>query len=194
MSSLPTYMTAGFMDLGASDPVYGALTEDQLNFGLLLLRVVIGPVFAFHGFAKIFRGGKLAGTGGWFDSMGMRPGQLHARLAAGGELATGICLTLGLLTPFAGMGLVGLMVVAFWTVHRGSGLLITGNGWEYNLVLGAVGVAFGVLGAGEWSLDDAIGLDLTGPAGFAISLVGGIGLAAALLAACYRPPAKQTED
>src|SRR5690606_10194686 len=103
-------------------------TVDQLNLGLLVLRLVVGPVFAFHGYAKIFRGGRLDGTAGWFNSMGMRPGHVHARLAAGGELATGICLTLGLLTTFAGLGLVGLMTVTFWTVHKGRGLLIINEG------------------------------------------------------------------
>ncbi|HET6953680.1 MAG TPA: DoxX family protein [Acidimicrobiales bacterium] len=164
-------------------------TVDQLNFGLLLLRVVVGPVFAFHGYAKVFRGGRLDGTARWFDSMGMRPGHLHARAAAFGELATGTCLALGLLTPFAGMGLVGLMSVAFWTVHKGNGLLVTKDGWEYNLVLAAIGVALATIGAGEWSLDGALGLDLNGPAGCAIAVVGGLGLAAGLLATCYRPPA-----
>ncbi len=163
-------------------------TVDQLNFGLLLLRVVVGPVFAFHGYAKIFRGGRLAGTARWFNSMGMRPGDWHARFAAGGELATGICLALGLLTPLAGMGLVGLMSVAFWTVHRGHGLLITKEGWEYNLVLAAIGASLATIGPGEWSLDRALGIDLNGPVGFAIAVVGGIGLAAGLLATSYRPP------
>jgi putative oxidoreductase len=168
-------------------------TVDQLNFGLLVLRLVVGPVFAFHGYAKIFRGGRLAGTARWFDHIGMRPGELHARLAAFGELATGTCLTLGLLTAFGGMGLVGLMAVAVWTVHRGNGLLITGDGWEYNLVLGAVGVALATLGAGEWSLDNALGIDLNGPVGFGIALLGGLGLAAGLLAAFYRPPVREPD-
>ncbi len=164
-------------------------TADQLNFGLLVIRLVVGPVFAFHGFAKVFRGGRLEGTAGWFDSMGMRPGHLHARFAAFGELATGTCITLGLLTSFGGMGLVGLMAVAVWTVHKGNGLLVTKNGWEYNLVLGAIGVALATIGAGQWSVDNALGIDLNGPAGFAIALVGGLGLAAGLLATFYRPPA-----
>lgn len=164
-------------------------TADQLNFGLLVLRLVVGPVFAFHGFAKIFRGGRLAGTAGWFDSMGMRPGHVHARAAAFGELATGICITLGLLTSFGGMGLVGLMAVAFWTVHKGNGLLITKDGWEYNLVLATIGVVLATIGAGQWSLDNALGIDLNGPVGFAIALVGGLALAVGLLATCYRPPA-----
>ena len=163
-------------------------TVDQLNFGLLLLRLVVGPVFAFHGYAKIFRGGRLAGTAGWFHSMGMRPGELHARFAAGGEIATGVCLTLGLLTSFAGMGLVGLMSVAFWTVHKGHGLLITKEGWEYILVLATIGVSIATIGPGEWSLDRALGIDLNGTAGFLIAVVGGVGLAAGLLAAFYRPP------
>ncbi len=169
-------------------------TLDQLNFGLLLLRVVVGPVFAFHGYAKIFRGGRLDGTARWFDSMGMRPGAVHARVAAAGELATGACVTLGLLTPLAGMGLVGLMAVAFWTVHKGSGLLVVSNGWEYNLVLATIGVVLATVGSGEWSLDHALGLDLNGPLGFAIALVGGLGLAIGLLATCYRPPVKETAE
>jgi putative oxidoreductase len=163
-------------------------TPDQLNLGLLLLRLVVGPVFAFHGYAKIFRGGRLDGTAGWFDSIGMRPGHLHARVAASGELATGVCMTLGLLTPFAGMGLVGLMAVAVWTVHRGHGLLVIANGWEYNLVLAAIGVAVATIGAGEWSLDEAIGIDLNGPAGFVISLAGGLALAALTIGIYHRPP------
>jgi putative oxidoreductase len=166
-------------------------TLDQLNFGLLVLRLVIGPVFAFHGFAKIYRGGGLEGTAGWFDSIGVLPGHVHARLAAGGELLTGICLTLGLFTSFAGMGMVGLMAVAFWVVHKGQGLLITQGGWEYVVVLASVGVAFAVIGAGEWSLDNAIGIDLNGPAGFIIALVGGLGLAAALVATSHHPAAPE---
>jgi putative oxidoreductase len=170
-------------------------TADQLNLGLLLLRLVVGPVFAFHGYAKIFRGGRLHGTAGWFDSMGMKPsGWLHARLAAGGELATGTCVALGLLTPFAGLGLVGLMSVAFWTVHKGSGLLVTKNGWEYNLVLAAIGVTLGVIGPGQWSLDNALGIDLNGPAGLAISLGGGIAMAALVLGSSYRPPPSAVDD
>jgi putative oxidoreductase len=167
-------------------------TVDQLNFGLLFLRLVVGPVFAFHGFAKIFRGGRLDGTAGWFDSLGMRPGHVHARLAAAGELATGTCLALGFFTSFAGLGLVGLMSVAFWTVHKGHGLLIINEGWEYVTVLAAIGVTVATIGPGEWSLDHAIGLDLNGPAGFLISLVGGLALAALLLATAYRPPAAET--
>jgi len=165
-----------------------APTIDEFNLAILLLRVVVGPTIAFHGYAKIFRGGRLPGTAGWFESIGMRPGEVHARLAAGGELLTGICFTLGFFTSFAGLGIVGLMSVAVWTVHRGHGLLVVANGWEYNLVLGTVGVTLSMLGAGRWSLDNVFGIDLNGGVGLAISLVGGVAAAAALLATCYTPP------
>ena len=85
------------------------------------------------------------------------------------------------------------MTVAFWTVHKGNGLLVFQNGWEYNLVLGAIGVMLATVGPGEWSLDDALGIGLNGPAGFAIALGGGFALAAGLLATFYRPPAPELE-
>lgn len=163
-------------------------TVDELNWALLLLRLVVGPVFAFHGFAKIFRGGRLTGTAGWFESLGMKPGALHARLAAAGELTTGICVALGLLTPFAGLGLVGLMSVAFWTVHKGNGLLVFQDGWEYNLVLATIGAFLGFVGPGKFSLDNALDLDLNGLLGLAIAVVGGIAMAVTLLAVFHRPP------
>jgi putative oxidoreductase len=73
-------------------------------------------------------------------------------------------------------------------VHKGSGLLVTKNGWEYNLVLATIGVALGLIGPGQWSLDNALGLDLNGPVGLAISLGGGIAMAALVLGSSYRPP------
>ena len=50
----------------ALDPV------NQLNAGLLILRVVFGLFLAYHGYNKFFGPGGLKGTAGWFDSIGMR--------------------------------------------------------------------------------------------------------------------------
>jgi putative oxidoreductase len=169
-------------------------TADELNLGLLLLRVVVGLVFAFHGYAKITRGGKLPGTARWFESIGVRPGHVHARAAAFGEIATGLTFALGFLTSLAGLGFVGLMSVAVWTVHRGKGLLVTKDGWEYNLVLATIGVTVAIIGPGEYSVDEALGLDLNGGLGLAISLLGGLAAAALMLATSYRPPAPAPAD
>ena len=167
---------------------------EPVEFDLIMaaFRVVFGLIFAAHGYAKVFRGGGLEGTGRWFDSMGMRPGALHARAAAFTEMGTGVLLALGLLTPFAAAGIVGVMVVAGWTVHRNKGFFIVSEGWEYTFVVGLIALAIGGLGPGRWSLDTAFGLDgLYGYTGLAIAaglgLVGGI----AQLAVFYRPPAPE---
>ncbi|PPJ25722.1 DoxX family protein [Nocardia nova] len=161
----------------------------SIDAGLALLRIVLGLTMAAHGYGKLFRGGRIPGTAGWFDSIGMRPGKLQAWLAAGTEVGSGILLALGLLTPFAAAAFVSLMTVAAWTVHRGHGFFIVGNGWEYNLILAVGAASVAVAGAGRISLDWAIfGQNLfAGWAGFAVSVVLGLVAAAALLGACYRP-------
>jgi uncharacterized membrane protein YphA (DoxX/SURF4 family) len=53
-----------------------------------------------------FAGGRIPGTARWFYGMGMRPGWLHARVAAVSEVAAGLGLAVGLLTPVAAAGFV----------------------------------------------------------------------------------------
>ncbi|MEM9036415.1 MAG: DoxX family protein [Actinomycetota bacterium] len=164
---------------------------DEVNLGLLILRVAIGLTMAAHGYAKTTGPTGLAGTAGWFDSMGMRPGKVHARLASSTEIVAGLLLAAGLLTPFAGAAFVGLMIVAGWTVHRDNGFFIVKDGWEYNFVLGLVAVAIATTGPGEWSVDEALGIatDLDGVVGLAISLGLGVLGGVAQVALFYRPPA-----
>jgi len=161
---------------------------------LLILRVCLGLTMAAHGYQKFFSGGRISGTGKWFDSIGMKPGVWHARLAATTEVVAGIALALGLFTAVAAAAFVGLMLVAAWTVHRSNGFFIVASGWEYNLVLAVAAVGVAGLGAGKISLDHL----LFGP-GFLDGWVGlivsaGLGLVGGggLLAAFFRPPAPST--
>jgi len=165
---------------------------DESNLALLLLRVVVGITLAAHGVNKA-KG--LDGVASWFDSMGMRPGKLHARAAAGGEILSGLFLAFGILTSFAALGFVALMTVAFYTTHRRNGFFILDEGWEYVMVLGIIAVSIAMIGPGEWSIDNAIGIDtdLDGYVGLAISAVGGVAAATALLAVYFRPP-EPTQD
>ena len=161
---------------------------DEANFALLMTRVVVGITLAAHGVAKI-RGG-LDGVARWFDGMGVKPGWLHARFAAFGEIAAGLCLAAGFLTTFAGLGFVGLMTVAALTDHRDKGFFIIKQGWEYVMVLAVVAVTIAILGPGEWSVDSAIGIDgdLDGYVGLVVSAGGGLVAATGLLVVFYRPP------
>lgn len=164
---------------------------ERVSAGVGLIRVVIGVTLAAHGYAKFFKGGRIPGTAGWFDSMGMRPGKLHAYLAASTEVGAGLLFALGLLTPFASAAMVGLMVVAGWTVHRSNGFFIVGEGWEYTFVLAVIAIGIATTGPGQYSLDYELGLtdpDLDGVTGFLIAAVGGTVAGVGQMAIFYRPP------
>jgi putative oxidoreductase len=165
-----------------------------MDEGMLLIRVVVGLTLAAHGYQKIFKGGRIKGTAGWFDSMGMKPnGIIHAWTAALTEIGSGLLFAVGLLTPLAAAGFVGLMVVAAWTSHRDKGFFIVKGGWEYNLVLAVVPVGIALIGPGEYSLDDALDLSFDPWVAFGLSAVLGIVAGVGLLLACYRPPAPAAE-
>src|SRR5919201_3557782 len=134
--------------------------NSAFNVSMLVLRVALGIVFLAHGINHVFRGGKIPGTARWFESLGMKPGVLHAWLASLTEIGSGALLLVGLLTPLAAAGVVGTMAVAWITNHLKNGFFIfrPGEGWEYVMVLTVVGVAVATLAAGRWSVDHAVGI------------------------------------
>ncbi|MGH9136977.1 MAG: DoxX family protein [Acidimicrobiales bacterium] len=159
----------------------------EVNLALLLLRVVAGVTLALHGYQKFFLGGRLPGTARWFESLGMKPGRVHALLAACTEITAGLGFAAGLFTPLTAAGFVGLMVVAGWT-HK-QAFFVFKDGWEYNLVLAALAVSVATLGPGEWSFDNALGIDdnLDGYTGLAIAVGAGLVSSIGLLAVFWRP-------
>src|SRR5205823_11022761 len=89
-----------------------------MNLGLLVIRIVVGLYFVGHGAQKLFGvagGHGLAGTGQFFESMGMRPGRLNAFAAGAAEFSAGVLLALGLLTPLAAALITAVMIVAIAT-------------------------------------------------------------------------------
>ncbi|MET0727185.1 MAG: DoxX family protein [Acidimicrobiales bacterium] len=167
---------------------------DSIDLALLVLRCGLGAVMLAHGINHIYGGGKIAGTARWFESLGMRPGIVHAWLASVMEIVGGVLLVAGLLTPLGGAAVVGVMLVAWITNHRGNGFFIfrPGEGWEYVMTLTLAGFAIAVVGPGEWSLDEAFDIrdDLIGSTGLLVALIAGAGGAAGLLAAFWRPTPK----
>jgi putative oxidoreductase len=154
------------------------------DVSLLVLRIGLGAVFLAHGYNHIFGGGRIAGTGRWFESLGMRPGVLHAWFASLTELGAGALLIMGVATPFGCAGVIGTMVVAWITNHLRNGFFIfrPGEGYEYVLTLTLCGVALAGTGGGRISLDRAIGIFVPpGWLAFALCLIAGFGGAAGLL-------------
>lgn len=131
-----------------------------MDNGLLLARVTLGLLMAAHGSQKLFGwfgGHGLEATAGFFQSLGFRPGRLMATVASALEIASGLLLALGLLSPVAAAVMVSMMIVA-GSVHWPNGFFAMGNGIELN-VLYAVGAAtIALTGPGAHSLDAASGL------------------------------------
>jgi putative oxidoreductase len=132
-----------------------------MNLGLLVLRLVVGLLFVGHGAQKLFGvlgGHGLKGTAGFFESIGLKPGHVHATAAGLLEFGGGLLLALGLLTPFASAALTAVMTAAVITVHASKGLWNTGGGYEFNLTLAAAAFALAATSAGAWSLDHALSI------------------------------------
>jgi putative oxidoreductase len=159
---------------------------------LLVFRLGLSLVFLAHGCNHIFGGGKISGTARWFEGLGMRPGVLHAWTASLTELAAGSLLALGLATPLACGGVIGVMVVAWVTNHLRNGFFIfhPGEGYEYVMTLTLAAIGLAGIGPGQWSLDHALKwFDPPGWVGLSTAVIAGLVGAAGLLATFWRPTA-----
>ena len=161
----------------------------QFDAGLLLLRTVFGLFLFYHGYNKFFGPGGLAGTARWFDSIGMRWPRWQARLAATTEVGSGVLLALGLLTPLAAAGMIGVMTVAIVVAHWKVGFFIfkPNQGWEYCASIAVAAFVIATVSPGRWSLDHAFGIHWNGWTGSVIAASAGLLGAAAQLAISYRP-------
>jgi putative oxidoreductase len=161
----------------------------HVDLGLLVLRLTVGLTLVAHGTNKFFGGGRLPGTARWFESMGVRPGRANAVLAATTEVVAGLGVAAGLFTPLSAAGIIALMLVAIVVSHRKNGFFIfrPGQGWEYCAVLALAAFSIATIGAGQWSIDHALDLDVEGWTGAVVAAVVGLLGAALQLAVCYRP-------
>ena len=163
-----------------------------MSTGLLILRIVAGLLLAAHGSQKLFGwfgGYGIAGTGGWLESIGFKPGKAMAVVTGLAELLGGLALALGLLTPLAAAGMIGVMLVAIVVAHWKVGFFIfkPNQGWEYCASIAITAFVVALVGPGEWSLDNAFGLEWSNWwGGIEAASVGIVG-ALVQLAVCYRP-------
>lgn len=109
----------------------------------LLLRIVVGGMFAQHGAMKLF---------GWFGGPAVPIG---SQMGFGGilELVGGILIVLGLLTRPAAFVLSGEMAIAYWQFHADKGPWPAQNHGEAAVLYCFIFLYIAARGAGEYSLD-----------------------------------------
>ena len=130
----------------------------------------------------------MKGTIGWMGKMGLRPAWFWGFMVALCEFGGGALMTLGLLSPLGSLGIIAAMLVAIVEVHWPKGFWNSNGGIEFPLVNLAAALALGLLGAGSYCLDAALGISLPEP----ISLTGGLvlvilGVIALLLSKVSQP-------
>ena len=156
-----------------------------MDLALLLVRL-IGLGFAAHGAQKLFGwfgGYGLAGTGSFFESIGLRPGRFFATAAGVSELVGGLLMALGLFGPIGPMLIIAVMTTAILTVHLPNGFFGQNNGYELPLTYSLIALAIAIGGPGAYSLDAMLGIGaISTPAlcwgAVGLGIIGGIGNAA----------------
>lgn len=127
-------------------------TAQRGSIAVLLLRLVTGVAFMFHGW------GKIQNPLHWLDNMPNHPPPFLQALAAVAEFGGGFGLVIGLLTPLCCAGIVCTMGFAIYThVSRGDPFVSKGAGsYELAAVLLCIAVALALLGPGRYSLDQKL--------------------------------------
>lgn len=129
--------------------------------GLFIVRLVAGVLMAAHGSQKLFGwfgGFGLVGTGGFFESLGFRPGRLFAAAAAITEFVGGLLIAVGFLGPVGPALVLAVMIVAAVSAHWHNGLFAGSNGIEVPLLYGIVAILLTLGGPGSYSVDGLFGL------------------------------------
>jgi putative oxidoreductase len=134
----------------------------RMKFGMFLLRMIVGGIFAVHGYPKLFGGaektvspqakryigagfvqameGGPEATKSLLQDIGIPEPELMVSVVGGVEFFGGIMLMLGWLTRLVSLALIVDMVVAIKKVHWKDGLTGPG-GYEFPLALAAACLA-----------------------------------------------------
>jgi putative oxidoreductase len=127
-----------------------------VDTGLLLMRLVLGGIFAAHGAQKVFGWFGGPGLDGFASILGQQGfEQTDALSAAVGftELVGGLMVVLGVFTPFAAAGLLGVMINAIW-LNWNAGLFAEDGGFELKLALAGLAAGLVLTGPGRVALDN----------------------------------------
>lgn len=127
----------------------------RTEYGVAVLRVVVGIVFFMHGWQKFFDMG-IAGVTGFFESLGIPAPGIAALVVSTLELVGGAMLVAGLRSRWAALLLAVDMLMATLLVHLPNGFFVSDRGFEFTLTLFAACVMIALGAAGRPSVDARI--------------------------------------
>ena len=130
-------------------------SRTSTDIALLVMRVMIGIVFVYHGAQKlfgIFGGYGISGTAGFMESLGVPMPTVSATLAGGAEFFGGLAFISGFAQRLLALPLAFTMVVAVATAHLKNGFDNSKSGFEYPLTLLVMVVGLGILGPGRLAI------------------------------------------
>jgi putative oxidoreductase len=128
-----------------------SVSPRHVGYGIALLRISLGVMFLAHSVLLKFYTYTLAGTAGYFESLGFPA--FSAYLVFWIEAVAGAALVLGIGTRIATVAVLPVLLGAL-SVHAANGWVFStpGGGWEYPLYLVVLAVAQLVLGPGAFAL------------------------------------------
>ena len=147
------------------DRVRAASRRGTQHLGLLILRVGLGAVLVAHGLQKLFGwwGGEgLSGFKNSLSGMGYQHADILTYCAAGGEIAAGVLLVLGLFTPLAAAGALAYLINSLLAgmsaqhnaQHNGHPFpFFLPDGHEYEITLIVMAAAIILVGPGRYGFD-----------------------------------------
>lgn len=158
------------------------------HLGLLILRAGLGAVLVAHGLQKLFGwwGGQgLTGFKNSLSDMGYQHADILTYCAAGGEIAAGVLLVLGLFTPLAAAGalayLINGLLAGMSAQHASNSFpFFLPDGHEYEVTLIVMAAAVILIGPGRYGFDAGRGWSRRPFIGSFAALVAGIGAGIAL--------------
>jgi putative oxidoreductase len=128
-----------------------------VDVSLLLVRVIVGVIFAAHGAQKLFG---VWGGQGLTATVANPPDGMGpiGYLVTIGEFFGGLGLIFGFLTRFSAASLIVIMIGAIAMVHGQHGFFLQNQGFEYNLALIGLLLPILIAGPGQYSIGRALPL------------------------------------
>lgn len=125
--------------------------RSAVDVSLLLLRVIVGVIFAAHGAQKLFG---VWGGHGLSATVAPPPDGMGTigYLVVIGEFFGGIGLIFGFLSRFSAASLIVIMIGAIVHVHGKNGFFSQKGGFEYNLALIGLLLPIFICGPGRLSI------------------------------------------